>query len=64
MRGQSRYRVELVNLSGCEALLPSTLIKTRKRIESSKVEVDDRIKVLRGPFRSLLRKVGRICPGQ
>ena len=48
---------ELVNFSGCEALLPSTLIETRRRIESSKVEIDDRIKVLRGPFRGLLGKV-------
>jgi hypothetical protein len=48
---------ELIDFSGCEALLPSTLIETRRRIESSKVEIDDHIKVLRGPFRGLLGKV-------
>ncbi|KIM43798.1 hypothetical protein M413DRAFT_53813, partial [Hebeloma cylindrosporum] len=48
---------ELEGFSGCEALLPSTLIEARRRIESSKVEVDDRVKVLRGPFRGLLGKV-------
>ena len=48
---------ELDGFSGCSALLPSTVIETRKRIESSKVEINDRVKVLRGPFRGLLGKV-------
>ena len=48
---------ELVDFLQCEALLPSTLIKTCRWIESSKVEIDDCIKVLRGPFCGLLGKV-------
>ncbi len=52
---------ELEGFSGCEALLPSTLIETRKRIESSKVEINNRVKVLRGPFRFLLGKVASLA---
>ena len=48
---------ELVDFSQCEALLPSTLIETHRWIESSKVEIDDCIKVLRGLFHGLLGKV-------
>ncbi len=51
---------ELEGFSGCSALLSSTLIETRKRIESSKVEINDRVKVLRGPFRGLLGKVASL----
>jgi len=40
--------------------LPSTLIETRTRIESSKVEINDRVKVLRGPFHGLLGKVASL----
>ena len=48
---------ELQDFLECEALLPSTLVETRRRIESSKVVVNDRVKVLRGPFRGLLGTV-------
>ena len=48
---------ELDSFLRCEALLPSTLVETRRRIESSKVEINDHVKILRGPFRGLLGKV-------
>ncbi|KIM38752.1 hypothetical protein M413DRAFT_54932, partial [Hebeloma cylindrosporum] len=48
---------ELDSFIGCEALLPETLVKTRSRMESTKVTLDDRVKVLCGTFRGLLGKV-------
>lgn len=48
---------ELGGFLGCEALLPSTVVETHRRIESKRVEINDRVKVLRGTFRGLLGKV-------
>jgi len=48
---------ELAAFQGCEALSPSTVVESRRRIESTKVEINDRVKVLRGPFRGLLGRV-------
>ena len=36
---------KLDDFLGCEALLPSTLVETRIRIESSKVEINDHVKI-------------------
>lgn len=48
---------ELRSFLGCNALLPATLVKTRSRMESAKVILDDRVKVLSGTFRGVLGKV-------
>jgi transcription elongation factor len=48
---------ELDSFLGCNELLPETLAKTRSRMESAKVMLDDRVKVLSGTFRGLLGKV-------
>lgn len=48
---------ELDSFLGCEALRPETLVKTRRRMESAKITLDDRVKVLCGAFRGLLGKV-------
>ena len=48
---------ELSSFLGCTALLPETLLKTRSQMESAKVMIEDRVKVLSGTFRGLLGKV-------
>ena len=48
---------ELDSFLGCNALLPETLVKTRGRMESVNIILDDRVKVLSGAFRGLLGKV-------
>ena len=51
---------ELSSFLGCNALLPEMLVKTHSRIESAKVMLDDRVKVLSGTFCGLLGKVVRL----
>jgi transcription elongation factor len=48
---------ELDSFLGCNELLPETLAKTRSQMESAKVMLDDRVKVLSGTFCGLLGKV-------
>jgi transcription elongation factor len=51
---------ELDSFLGCNELLPETLAKTRSWMESTKVMLDDRVKVLSGTFHGLLGKVVRM----
>ena len=48
---------ELGSFLGCNALLPAMLVKTRSWMESTKVILDDCIKVLSGTFCGVLGKV-------
>ena len=48
---------ELGSFLGCNALLPAMLVKTHSRMESTKVILDDCIKVLSGTFCGVLGKV-------
>ena len=51
---------ELDSFLGCNELLPEMLAKTHSQMESAKVMLDDRVKVLSGTFRGLLGKVVRM----
>ena len=51
---------ELDSFLGCNELLPETLAKTCSWMESMKVMLDDRVKVLSGTFHGLLGKVVRM----
>ena len=48
---------ELDSFLGCNELLPETLAKTHSWMESVKVMLDDRVKVLSGTFCGLLGKI-------
>ena len=52
---------ELEAFLGCEALLPQTLIKTRRRIEQTQLVLHDRVKFTVGTFCGLLGKVVSFC---
>jgi len=52
---------ELGAFLGCEALLPQTLVKTRRRIEQTQLALHDRVKFTVGTFCGLLGKVVSLC---
>jgi len=52
---------ELEAFLGCEALLPQTVAKTRRRIEQTQLALHDRVKFIIGTFRGLLGMVVSLC---
>ena len=48
---------ELAGFLECNALFPSTVVETHRCMELTKVELNNHVKVLRGPFCGLLERV-------